>query len=245
MPLPIFPCCRAVSSARETSPRTSSSRSQSALRRSFSHSPRSSGKVTRCTLSGLPRPGMCDHTSSDGEGQDRRHQPGQRGQHLEADGLRGAAPRVVGRRHVEPVLDDVEVERREIHRAEVVEGVKGHVELVVLVRPPHPRDQPAQAEQGPVVELVHVAVGAPVALGVEVGEGAEEEARGVPDPPVGVGEPVQDLEREADVLGVVLGRHPQAQDLRAVLRDELVGGDVVAPATWTSSVPRRRPRSRG
>ncbi len=64
MPLPMRPALRAASSARETSPRTSSSRSHSAARRSLAHSPRSSGKVVTWMLSGLPAPGICAHTSS-------------------------------------------------------------------------------------------------------------------------------------------------------------------------------------
>ena len=78
------------------------------------------------------------------------------------------------------------------------------------------------------VELVHLRVGAPIALRVEVGERAEQESGGVADAPVGVGEPVHDLEREPDVLGGILRGDPQTQHLGAVLRDELLRRDVVA-----------------
>ena len=180
-----------------------------------------------------------------GEGQDRGHQPRQRGEQLEAHRLGGAAHRIVGGPDVEPVLDGVEVERGEVDRAEVVDRVEGHVELEVLVRLPPARDQITEAQQGPAVELVHVAVRAPIALGVEVGQGAEQEAARVADAPVGVGEPVQDLERETDVLRGVLRGHPQPQHLRPVLREQLVGSDVVARPTSTSCGPRRPPGSRG
>ena len=70
-----------------------------------------------------------------GEAQDGRQEPRERRQHLEADRLRRAPLGVVGRRHVEPVLDDVEVERREVHRAEVVRRVEHDVELVLVVGP--------------------------------------------------------------------------------------------------------------
>src|SRR5262250_2644151 len=67
-----------------------------------------------------------------GEREDRRHQPHQPAEHVEADRLGRAPPRVVRQRGVEPVLDDVEIERRQVDRAEVVHGVEDRVELVLV-----------------------------------------------------------------------------------------------------------------
>src|SRR5437660_864358 len=144
-----------------------------------------------------------------------------------ADGLRRAPPRVVGQRGVEPVLDDVEIEGRQVHRAEVVHAVEDGVELVLVVGPPDAADQARQAIEDPAIDLVQARVGLPVARGIEIAEVAEQEPERVAHSSVRVGETVQDLERDPDVLRVVLGRHPQAQDLGAVLRQQLVVGDDV------------------
>src|SRR2546425_6128191 len=162
-----------------------------------------------------------------GEREDRRQEPRQRAQDVVADGLRRAPPRIVGQRGVEPVLDDVEIEGRQVHRAEVVHAVEDGVELVLVVGPPDAADQARQAIEDPAVDLVQARVGLPVARGIEIAEVAEQEPERVAHPSVGVGETVQDLERDPDVLRVVLGCHPQAQDLGAVLRQQLVVRDDV------------------
>src|SRR5262245_46002048 len=79
-----------------------------------------------------------------GEREDRRHEPRQRAEDVEAHRLGRTPPRVVEQRGVEPVLDDVEIERREVHRAEVVHGVEDRVELVLVVGAPHAADQAGQ-----------------------------------------------------------------------------------------------------
>src|SRR5215467_9326318 len=163
-----------------------------------------------------------------GEREDRRHEPRQPAEDVEADGLGSAPPRVVGQRGVEPVLDDVEVERREVDRAEVVDGVEDRVELVVVVGAPDAADQPRQPIEDPAVNLVQPGVRLAVARGIEIAEVAEQEPERVAHAPVGVGEPLQDLHRHADVLRVVLGRHPQSQDLGTELRQDVVELDGVA-----------------
>ena len=67
-----------------------------------------------------------------------------------------------------------------------------------------------------------------MAHGVEVAEVAEQEPVRVAEPPVRVGEAVEDLGGDVDVLRVVLGGHPEPEDLGAILRQELLGADDVA-----------------
>ncbi len=88
------------------------------------------------------------------EREDGRHEPRQRAEDVEAHGLRRAPPRVVGQRGVEPVLDDVEVERRQIDRAEIVHGVEDRVELVLVVGAPDAGDQAREAIEDPAIDLV-------------------------------------------------------------------------------------------
>ena len=66
-----------------------------------------------------------------------------------------------------------------------------------------------------------------VARRVEVVEIAEEEACRVPDAAVGLDELPQDLLRDAHVLAVVLGGHPEPEELRAMASDHLLRRDHV------------------
>ena len=113
-------------------------------------------------------------------------------------------------------------------RAEVVGRVEHRVELIVVVGAPHALDQLAQAQERPPVQLVELIVGYAVPLGIEVGERAEQEPARVADTPVRIGQAIEDLLGDADVLRIVFCRHPQAQHLGAVLRDQLLGRDRVA-----------------
>ena len=56
--------------------------------------------------------------------------------------------------------------------------------------------------------------------GIEVGEVAEEDAEGVADGAVGVGDAGEDVVGEGDVVLIVLAGDPKAQDIGAMLVDE-------------------------
>src|SRR3989442_649400 len=88
-------------------------------------------------------------------------------------------------------------------------------------------ESPERVEDQPLA-LVEWRVRLAIARRFEVGDVAQEEPERVADPAVRVGEAVEDLAGDPDVLGVVLGRHPQAKDLGAVLRQEVVEADDVA-----------------
>src|SRR3989449_6789914 len=102
------------------------------------------------------------------------------------------------------------------------------MELVGLVGARHAAHEPAQPVEDPPVDLVESRRRLAIARRVEVGEVAQEEPERVADPAVRVGEAVEDLAGDPDILGVVLGRYPQAKDLGAVLRQEVVEADDVA-----------------
>src|SRR5262249_59537788 len=88
------------------------------------------------------------------EREDRRHEARQRRKDVVARRLRGAAARIVGPRGVEAVLDDVEVERREVHGTEVVDRGEDRVELVLIVGAPGATGQGRQAGEGPALDAV-------------------------------------------------------------------------------------------
>ena len=214
---------RASSSARATSRRTSSRRSQSRLRVSSSHAQRHLGESLQVHALRAGA-GQVSPRLLGGERQQRRHQPGQRGEDLVAHRLGGAPPRVGRGRGVEPVLDDVEVERRQIHRAEVVDGVERRVELVFLVGPRDAIDQPGQPVEDEPIHLVQALVGLAIGAGRRSRRGCRA-GTGTCSGSAGRRRPAGrgSRTRQADVLGVVLGGDPQPQDLGAVLRQQVVG----------------------
>src|SRR5690606_9155545 len=63
---------------------------------------------------------------------------------------------------------------------------------------------------------------------LETRQRAEEEAQRVPEPPVAVGGTLQDLGPDAQVGGIVRLRHPEAEDVGAVLFDDIGRGDDIA-----------------
>ncbi len=153
--LPICLLFRRPSSATSTCSRSSSSSSQRASRFSSSHSGSGSGNSVRWTLGGLSGvagpviPRLLGRVRDD-----RGQQPGQvvvqPGQHE----LRGARVGAVGGLGVEPVLEHVEVEARQLDRAELVDPLIDPVELEPLVGRPDVADHAVELAERPAVDLV-------------------------------------------------------------------------------------------
>ncbi len=165
-----------------------------------------------------------------GEDEYRRRQPGQRVGYDIESGLGRAAPGRIGGRAVQPVLQHVQVNGRQVHRAEVVHQVVHPVELQALVGLRHPLRHLGQPVQRPAVDFEKPGVVHGVHRGVEVVEVAEQKTPGVADAAVGVGVPPEYLVPQADVAPVVGRRGPQAQDVGPVLPDDGLGQDGVAEA---------------
>ena len=106
--------------------------------------------------------------------------------------------------------------------------MKDLVELVGGVGLVHAGEFLGGRVQGVAVERQHVRRGHVVCRRVEVGQVAEDEAAGVADAAVGLDQAGEDLVGDADVVAVVHGRRPQAQDFRAVLVDDLLRLHAVA-----------------
>ena len=165
------------------------------------------------------------------EGQNRRHHAQERVQHL----VHGADARypvhVVGQGDIEPVFQHIEIERRQIDRAEVVERMVDGVKFIVRIGLPHALDELVQAADDEPVDLHALCQRNRVLPGVEtliVPQIAQQEAARVPDPSVGLGHAVENLRGDADVFPVILPRHPEPQYLGAVFLDNLFGRDRVA-----------------
>jgi hypothetical protein len=147
---------------------------------------------------------------------------------VEDHGLGRSAGWVLGIVAVEPVLVDVEVEAREIHRAEVEDAMRQRGQLVrlkglgnLVSKPPH-RSQHIDIEAG------QFALGDCILFRVEIGEVAEKEPQGVADLPIGLGVACHDFFGDTDVFAEIDHRGPEPQDVGAVLREELARSDHVA-----------------
>jgi hypothetical protein len=133
---------------------------------------------------------------------------------------------LVGGVAVERVLADVEVEGREVDRAEVEELAEHALEVEGVVAAAHRAVELGEAVEHPALELGHL--GGLDALGlVEMRQRAEQEAQGVAQAAVAVGGALEDLGADALVDGVVGLGDPEAQDVGAVLGDDVLGATVL------------------
>ena len=177
-----------------------------------------------------------------GEAEERRHPAQHRVGDVPERRLRRAPRRRLRRRRVEAVLEDVEVERAQVLRAEDLQLGDHRVELVdaVVAALEHAARRVQAADdlglqlggacQRPAVDLQHLGERHRVGGGVEVAGVGEQEAQRVADPPVGIDDARQDLVVDRQVAGVVGRGAPEADDLGAELGGRLAQADEVAQA---------------
>ena len=77
------------------------------------------------------------------------------------------------------------------------------------------------------VQLGHVGLRDAVAC-FKMGQGAEHPADGVAQLAIGLDEGLQDLRPDAQIIGIIGGRHPEPQDVRAGILDDALRRDHVA-----------------
>ncbi len=160
-----------------------------------------------------------------GKGQDGGDHPGHAVQDQVQSGLGGGAALIVPT--VETVLDDIQIKVGHLHHTEVVNGAVHGVELIALVPGTDILHQVVERRHGPLVQIHHV-LDSHGLIRIETVQVAQHIPGGVADLQVRLTELLHDLLGNAHILGVVGGRHPQAQHIRAVVLDDLVGGHGVA-----------------
>ena len=158
-----------------------------------------------------------------GKGQNRGDQAGERIENPVHGGLGTASRQAPGLGGVKTVLEHIEIERREFDTAEVMDGVVQDVELILLITTLHPLDQPFEFREGPAVDLQKIAIADPVVLGVITVEIAKDVAGRVADAAISIGETLQNLVADTDVVAIILRRHPEAENLGAVFLDHFLG----------------------
>ncbi|MPM49894.1 hypothetical protein SDC9_96628 [bioreactor metagenome] len=122
---------------------------------------------------------------------------------------------------VKPILNDVKVEVRHVDDAEVVNGVENEIIGVVLIGFVDGLNDLVQTNEGPFVKLLHILIGHHVGRRVEIVEVAENIPGRVADFAVNLGELLQDFRRDAHVVRVVGRGDPEAQNVGAVLSNDL------------------------
>ena len=142
-------------------------------------------------------------------------------------GAAGAARHRRRRVAIEHVLADVEVQRRQIHRAEVMQLVEHTVEVIGRAAFADGLVHLLEAVEHPALQLRHLARVQALSL-VETGEVAEQIAQRVAQAAVEIAHLLDDVGSHGQVRSVVRAHDPQAQDVRARLIGHVLGGNHVA-----------------
>ena len=162
-----------------------------------------------------------------GEAQHRGHDLGH-GVQNEIQRRLGRAPgQAVLLLAVQPVLDDIQVEVRQLHHAEIVHRVGDHVEVKVVIALEALLNEDIQTGDSPAVQGQHVGGGHQM-VGVKAVQVAQAVPGGVAELQVVLAQLLENLLRAAHVRVVVGGGRPQADQVRAVLVHNVIGVHPVA-----------------
>ncbi len=108
-----------------------------------------------------------------------------------------------------------------------MDALVDHVELIVSIRGNHFLLQRSSTADCPTIERNHLIDWHEIVLGIEAGEIAQKKARGIADAAIRIRSALQNLVGDAHFIGVVGGRDPQTQHIRAqTLHDLLRRHDV-------------------
>ncbi|MNI33745.1 hypothetical protein D3C73_877060 [compost metagenome] len=163
-----------------------------------------------------------------GEGQDRRHPAGERLGDVVHRALRRTTTVRIGRHRVQAVLGHVQVQRAQVHAAEVQQQLHDLGHVVVVIRRLDLLLQLPGAVHDPAVQRDHLVERAQVLGRIETVQVAQQEAGGVAQATVGVGGALEDFLRQRHLVAVVGRGNPQAQDVRAQLVHDFLRLDTVA-----------------
>ncbi len=129
-----------------------------------------------------------------------------------------------GPQGVEPVLQDVVVDRRKGDGAELVAQLVNAVEFVGVVGPGAFVDQHGRLVQGPAVKRIHLRHRHGMLRDPEIEQVGELEAEGVPEEPVGFADVRKNLLGYGNVVAEILRNNPEPNDICPVFIDIRVAG---------------------
>ena len=162
-----------------------------------------------------------------GEADEGREPGGQAVEQPIEHGAHGAPARRMRRVAIERILADVEVEGREIDRAEVMQRHEHLVEGEVFAPASDVAVEAVEPVQHPALQRGQLGRRQALA-GVEIGEVAQQVAQRVAQPAVGIDLMAQDLVADPEIFGVVRAHHPEPEDVGAVALVHLLRRDDVA-----------------
>ena len=163
-----------------------------------------------------------------GEAEDRSDEADQRSQDLIHRGLRASSQLGVSLFRIETVFQDIEIDRRKIDRAEIMDSMVHDMEFIVIIGFEDSLLDLFHAQQCPAVEFFHICVSDGVGLRIEVGQIAEQVAECISDLSVDVAHGLHDLVRQTDIALVVDRGDPESHDISAVFVDDILRSDDIA-----------------
>ena len=128
---------------------------------------------------------------------------------------------------IQNVLAHVEIEGRQFHGAEVEQLLEHPLEVVGGVAVTHHLVEFGQTVQHIPLQLGHIRRVNPVRF-LKMRQRTQQEPHRIAQATVAVGDALEDLRPDAQVGGVIRLRHPEAQDVRAVLLGHVLGRHGVA-----------------
>ncbi len=179
-------------------------------------------------LRALPFAGQFPPDLLGGERQHRGEPPNHRLRNVVHRGLRRSARHAVAWRCVQAVLQHIHVEAAQIDDAEIVDGLVNAVERVLAISVQHLCLNLRRAHQRPAIEGEHVLRLHHMPFGIEPMQIAKQKAHSVAHSAIRVRHALENLVRNADLIGIVRRRHPQAQHVRAERAHDLLRSDDVA-----------------
>ena len=142
--------------------------------------------------------------------------------------LRGPALPGFGRKGVEPIFDDIEIESAQINGGEIVERTVDLVKRELLIAFIDPLQDLRGPGQSPGVEFLQLTFLHHVVGRVKILEVRQTVSEGVAKLPVGLREVPKDIAGDHHVLSHHHGGHPETEDFRPIVLNHVFGVDHVA-----------------
>ena len=128
---------------------------------------------------------------------------------------------------VKAILNDIQIETGEIRNAEVIDGVRDHMEFVIVISFRHFFHQSVELCYGPAIQREHFCRRNRI-VGIEIGEIAQTVAGCIAEFEILLGELFEDLPAAADIHMVVAGTRPETDEIGTEFLIKLSGVNAVA-----------------
>ena len=162
------------------------------------------------------------------EAQNRCYQPQYALRDVVKSILRRAARGGIRATGIQPVLEDIQIERAEILGTEGEQPSHGRMKFIAVVVLEHVSLQVRREHDCVAVDFEAILHRDRMPLGIEIGNVREQKPQGVANAAIGLDHPLQDLVGDEKLSRVVGRRHPEAQDLRAQRLGDFSRSDDVA-----------------